>query len=107
MTDFNPFGDFSKLTDDEIYEQVSKLNSMIDYYYSTNYSYLVPQLQEWRDLRLELIEERAEKRTHDKAKAKKNSEIIFDNSTEVMDETKAEEDKIKEEKEKLLNPKKK
>src|ERR1019366_10430078 len=100
--DFNVFGDFSKLSDDAVYEQISKLNEMIAYYYMTEYSYLVPQLQEWRDMRMDAVDERVEKRRLDKAKLKKDSHILFDNSDEVMDETKAAEDKIKEEKEKLL-----
>lgn len=107
MTDFNVFGDFSKLSDEAIMEQVNKLNEQIAYYYMTEYSYLVPQLQEWRDMRMDAIDERVEKRRLEKAKLKKNSHIIFDNSDEVMDEAKEKDTKEKEEKEKLLNPKKK
>ena len=106
IKDFNPFGDYSKLSDDELLEQVARLNERISYYYWTNYNYLVPQLQEWRDLRMDLIQERAEKRRLEKAKLKKDSNIIFDNSTEVMDEEKEKADKEKTEKDKLLNPKK-
>lgn len=106
MDEFNVFGDFSKLSDEAIMEQVSKLNSMIDYYYSTSYSYLVPQLQSWRDMRMDAMDERALKRKLDKNKGKE-SNVIFDNSSEVMNEVKEKENKEREEKEKLLNPKKK
>jgi hypothetical protein len=105
MSNFNVFGDVSKLSDEEIFDQIAKLNDRIAYYYMSEYSYLVPQLQAWRDMRMDAIDERAAKRAADKKKNKENN-VIFDNSTEVLDEEKAAQDKIKEEKEKLLKPKK-
>lgn len=105
MDEFNVFGDCSTLSDDAIFEQINRLNEMISYYYMTNYSYLVPQLQTWRDQRLDMIYERTEKRRMDKMKNKDNP-VIFDNSTEVLDAAKEAAEKEKIEKENLLKPKK-
>lgn len=97
MSDFSPFLDCSKLSDDEIFDKISKLNSRINYYNDSAYAYLVPQLQEWKDGYLDELHTRAEKRAADKAKSKGQSNVIFDNSTEVLEQSKqAEEAKAKE-----------
>jgi ferritin-like protein len=94
--DFSPFVDFTKLTDDEIIERMTKANNMIAYYYWTPYNYLVPQLQGWRDSCMEELKTRAEKRRKDKIRNKDNNNVVFDNSEEEMDRLKKEkEDKEK------------
>lgn len=85
--DFSPFVDFSKLTDDEIIERLSKINNMIAYYYWSNYTYLVPQLQGWQESAREELRLRAEKRRRDKAKNKQNN-TVFDNSEEELEKAK-------------------
>jgi hypothetical protein len=94
-----PFIDFSKLTDEEIIDRLNKISARISYYFWTNYSYLVPQLQSWEEQYREELRSRAEKRRADKAKVK-DTNIIFDNSEETLAAAKEKEDKEKAEKDK-------
>jgi hypothetical protein len=94
MSDFNPFVDFSKLTDDEIIERLNKINNMISYYYWTPYTYIVPQLQGWQESAREELRQRNDKRRRDKAK-NKQSNVVFDNSEEELEKAR---NKDKEEK---------
>jgi hypothetical protein len=96
MVEFSPYVDFSKLTDEEIFDRLNKLSSMISYYYWSPYNYLVPQLQGWQEGCREELRQRSEKRKRDKIKNKEGINVVFDNSEEEMQRIKKEkEDKEK------------
>jgi hypothetical protein len=95
--EFNPFLDFTTFSDDELTERANKLNEMISYYYETEYNYIIPQLQNWRDAHIDELNARIEKRRRDKNKHKE-SEVIFDNSEEALAAAKEEAEKDKEKK---------
>lgn len=99
MSNFNPFVDFKDMTDDAIMERMAKLNEMINYYYNSNYNYLLPQLQGWRDACVYELQIRNEKRRQEKFKKKNpNENVIFDNSEEALEAARAKKNKDKDNK---------